>query len=358
MFNFLKSLTGGQSYLGVDIGTVSIKIVEIQKGKTQPKLLNYGILESYGHLERLNNAIQTSSLKIMEKETAELLKLLLKKIKTKSDQAIASIPAFAAFITLLEVPEMSEVDIVKTIPFQVRQYIPLPPSEVAIEWIKVGRRETESGAFKQQILLVSVPNDQITRYQNIFKLSGLKLRALEIESLSLARALIASDPTPTLMVDIGARSTNIAVIDKGFIKHNSQTDFGGASLTQAVSNGLNINARRAEELKKQRGLLGVGGEYELSTLTLPFIDAIINEVKRLKDIAEKDGQFKIERLILAGGGANLLKIDKYFESQINLPTIIAMPFSKLKYPIEIEPMIKELGPIFSVAIGLGIREFV
>ncbi len=357
MFNLLGSLTGLQSYLGVDIGTTSIKMVEILKGRRQPKLQNYGILESYGHLERLNDAIQTSSLKIMEKETANLLKLLLDKLKIKTRQAIASIPAFSAFVSLIEMPTMSEADTAKTVSFQIRQYIPLPASEVAIEWIKVGEREDESGFTKQQIVIISVPNEQVKKYQNIFKLAGLKLRALEMESLSLIRVLIGKDPTPTLIVDIGSRSTNIAAVDQGSLKYNYQTDFAGGSLTQAIAAGININIRRAEELKKQRGLLGAGGEYELSTLTLPFLDAIINEVKRARISYEKNQERKIERVILAGGGANLLGIDKYFEEQINLPIIIGNPFSKIEYPSRIEPVVKELGPSFSVAIGLGIKEF-
>ena len=333
-------------------------MVEILKGRTRPKLQNYGILESYGHLERLNNAIQTSSLKIMERETANLLKLLLDKSKVKSRRVIASIPAFSSFVTLMEVPQMPELDTAKTVSFQIRQYIPLPASEVAIEWIKVGEREDEKGFTKQQILIISVPNEQIKRYQNVFKFAGLKLKALEMESLSLIRALTGNDPTPTLIVDIGTRSTDIAVLDHGFLKYNYQTDFAGSSLTQAIASGLNINIRRAEDLKKQRGLLGAGGEYELSTLTLPFLDAIISEVKRAKDNYEKNQGVKIERVILAGGGANLLGIGKYFEGQINLPVVIANPFSKVEYPPRIEPIVKELGPSFAVAIGLGIREFV
>ena len=358
MLIFFRGLLGKKSYLGVDIGTTSIKMVEISKGRIQPKLQNYGILESYGHLERLNDAIQTSSLKLAERQTAELLKLLLKKIKIKTFDAIASIPAFSTFITILEIPEMSEIDAAKAVPFQIRQHIPLPTSEVAIEWLKVGKKEDEKGFSKQEILVISVPNEQIRRYQNVFKLAGLKLKALEVETLGLIRALIANDPTPTLIVDIGARSTNIAVAEGGFLKHNYQTDFAGGSLTQAIASGLNINIRRAEELKKQRGLLGAGGEYELSTLTLPFLDAIINEAKRAGANYEKSQGVKVERVILTGGGANLLGIEKYFEEQINLPTVIGNPFSKVKYPPRIEPIVKELGPSFSVAIGLGIKEFV
>jgi len=358
MFNFIKSLVGAEPYLGVDIGTTSIKIAEISMGKIRPKLQNYGILESYGHLERLNDAIQTNSLKLAEKETAELLKLILAKLKPGAKYAAASIPSFSAFITLIDLPKMFDADTAKTVSFQLDQYIPLPASEVVIEWFKVGEKTDEKGFDKQEILIISIPKEQIKRYQNIFNLAGLKLKSLEIESLSLIRAVAGIDPTPTLLVDIGARSTNMAVSEKGFLKYNRQTDFSGGSLTQAIANGLDINARRAEELKRQKGLLGDRGDYELSTLIFPFLDVIINEADRVRENYDKNNEHKIERVILAGGGANLLGLNKYFEKQINLPTVVGNPFSKIDYPPAIDPFVKDLGPALSVAIGLGLREFI
>ncbi|MFH1346880.1 MAG: type IV pilus assembly protein PilM [Spirochaetota bacterium] len=358
MFNFIKSLVGAESYLGVDIGTASIKIAEISMGKVRPKLKNYGFLESHGHLERLNDAIQTNSLKLAEKETAELLKLLLAKLKPGTKYASASVPSFSAFITLIELPKMSETDTAKTVSFQLDQYIPLPVSEVAIEWFKVGEKTDDKGFDKQEILIISIPNEQIKRYQNVFKLAGLQLKSLEVESLSLIRAIAGLDPTPTLLVDIGARSTNMAVSEKGFLKYNYQTDFSGGSLTQAIANGLNINVRRAEELKRQKGLLGGRGDYELSTLIFPFLDVIISETNRARENYDKNNEHKIERVVLSGGGASLLGLDKYFEKQINLPTVVGNPFSKVDYPQAIDPFVKELCPTFSVAIGLGLREFV
>lgn len=358
MFNFLKSLVGAESYLGVDIGTASIKIAEISHGKARPSLKNYAMLESHGHLERLNNAIQTNSLKIAEKETVDLLKSVLDKMKPGTTTAVASIPSFSAFITLIEIPKMPDADTAKTVSFQLKQYIPLPITEVAIEWLKVGEKTDENGFEKQEIMIISVPTEQISRYKNIFKMAGLNLQSLEIESLSLIRASVGDDPSPALIVDIGARSTNIAVAEKGFLKYNYQTDFSGGSLTQAIANGLNINVRRAEELKKQRGLLGGRGDYELSTLILPFLDVIINEANRARTNYDNGHERKIERIILAGGGANLLGIDKYVEKQTGLPTGINKPFSKLDYSASIEPFVKELDPEFSVAIGLGIRELI
>ncbi len=346
-----------KTYLGVDIGTTSIKIVELTEAGTRPLLKNYGVLESYGHLERLNNAIQTSNLKMLDIETAELLIMLLKHLNTRATDVVASLPAFTAFTSLLEMPVMPAQDTAQAMQYQARAFVPLPISEVTIDWLPVGEHEDENGVKKQQVFLISVPNEHIRKYQRIFKAAGLTLRALEVESLSLARILTEGDSATTLIVDIGSRSTALLVAENGLLKYSAQTDFAGGSLTQALSSGLGINIRRAEELKKQKGLVGTGGEHELSTLMLPFLDVILKEVKRVRTTYEKEYKGKVERVILSGGGANLPGIEQYTEKELSLPTLKADPFQRVTYPSHLTPLVKELGAPFAVALGLGIRQF-
>jgi type IV pilus assembly protein PilM len=359
IFSFFKQNVF-PTYLGVDIGTTSIKIVEVKPGKQLPAVINYGLLESSSYLSRANQVLQTSTLKIFENEAAELLKLVVKEMKTKTTEALASLPIFSAFTTILDFPEMQPSELAKAIPFQAKQYIPLPLSEVAVDWMKVGEFEDDKGYKHQRILLISVPQETIKKYQRIFKQAGLHLKALEIESLSLARIFGGTDPTPTVVVDIGSRSTSIAFIADGQLKFSKQSDFAGASFTQALAVSLGINPIRAEELKKERGISGTGPNYELSTIMLPFLDAIINEVKKARYDYEE--QFKearkIERVLLSGGGANMLGIEKYFEREMSLPVVKAAPFVKFEYPAVISPLIPELSPLMSVVLGLTLREFI
>ncbi|TSC96594.1 MAG: Uncharacterized protein Athens071426_154 [Parcubacteria group bacterium Athens0714_26] len=357
MFGFLRRIVSGDSYLGVDIGTTSIKVAELTRNKGVPFLRAYGFLEGYGHLERLNNAIQTSALKMLDNETAELLKLVISRSGAMSRRAVASLPSFSVFTTLLEMPLMSGADTSNTMIFQAKQYIPMPISAVTVDWIKVGEKKDDEGNTIQQILLVSVPNEVISKYKNIFKAADLDLVALEIEGISAARILTADSGVNSLIVDIGSRSTSIFVAQNGFLKFVGQTDFAGGSLTQTVSAGLNIRVRRAEDLKKRAGLIGVGGEYELSTLMMPMLDVIISEANRVMSNFENGYKEKIERIILSGGGANLLGLEKYFSEQIGFNVEKADSFSRIGYPAEIEPLVKDLGPAFTVALGLGIKEF-
>ncbi len=355
MLPFFNKIFSGRSYLGVDIGTTSIKVVELTKGEGRPALKTYALLESYGHLERLNDAIQTSAFPMVENATAELLKLAVKHAGTSTKDAVASLPAFAAFTSLVEMPAMSDADTAQAMTFQIKQYVPLPVSQVTIEWIKVGERKDDAGNAKQQILLVSVPNEAIKKYQMIFKMADLNLVALEVEGLSLARSATAGAEGLTLVIDIGSRSTSIAIAQGGYLKFIGQTDFAGGSLTQVISNSLGIRPRRAEDLKKQRGLAGAGGEYELSTLMMPILDVILNEARRVKDDFEKSYQDKVVKIVLAGGGANLSGIVPYVEKELGLPAAKINPFSLVSYPPELESLVKDLGPSFAVSIGLGMK---
>ncbi len=353
VFKFFKSNLGS-SYLGVDIGTTSIKVIEVERGGRLPRVINYGFLESGGYLARANQALQTSTLKLFEKEAVELLRLVLNEMKVQTKEAVASLPVFSAFTTVLDFPDMNPADLEKAIPFQAKQYVPVPLSEVALDWTKVGEFTDERGFKHIRVLMVSVPQEQILKYQRIFKLAGLTLNALELESLCLARLFGGNDPTPTVVVDIGSRSTNIAFLEQGQLRFNAQSDFAGASLTQALATGLGITSLRAEELKKDRGIIGTGPGLELSTIMLPFLDAIINEVKT--SIFKYQSQFpqalKIERLILAGGGANLAGIETYFGKEFDVPVVKATPFTQFEYPQDMTPMLAELNPLMSVALGL------
>ncbi|MFH1759080.1 MAG: type IV pilus assembly protein PilM [Patescibacteria group bacterium] len=360
LFRRIKEDTGfSNAYLGIDIGTTSIKVAEVSGGGGQPHLDNYALFETYGHLERINTALQTSTLKLYDKEIAEYLKLIIKKAGFRSRNAIVSLPAFSAFTTMIEIPQMPERDISETLGFKARQYIPLPISSVTIDWIKVGEKTDRAGNKIQQIFLVSIPNEEIEKYKHIFKLAGVSLTALEMEGFSLARALAGEEKKPVLIVDIGSRSTTFSVAQEGALKFVSQSDFAGSSLTQSLASGLGVNMRRAEDLKRQKGLAGLSyaPEQELSTLLLPILDVIINEVERVRSNYENSYREKIESVILAGGGAGLLGIERYLKKRINLPVSIANPLNNFSYPSKLEPVAGDLGPLLSVALGLATKQF-
>lgn len=335
-----------KNFIGVDIGTTSIKVAQLKSGK-KPELQNYAVLENFSLLEKLSESIQAGSLKMLDKTTTESLKMATQNLDTKNSEVIASIQAFSAFVTLIELPLMSEEETTSAMQFQAKQYVLLPLNEITIDWVKVGEKIDVNGEKKQQVLLVSVPNEIINKYKNIFQAAGLNLVALEVEGLSLARALTLNSSEPTLITDIGSRSTSILIAQKGFLKFLTQTDFAGSSLTQNLSSGGKMGMAEAEELKRRAP--------QLSTLMLPIVDVIINEVRQVKDTFEKTYKERVEKVILTGGGANLAGLERYFAEKLGLPTSKGNAFSMIDYPKELEPLVEELNPLLAIAVGLALR---
>src|SRR3989338_2588840 len=126
------------TYLGFDIGTTTVKAVELKgSAKGVVTMVNYGLLEVSGYLERFNSALQTSNLKLLDTDIVRYIRILIEKMKPKTDRVIAALPAFSAFTTLLDLPVMSDHEIAQSIAFQAKNYVPLPISSVTIDWIKV-----------------------------------------------------------------------------------------------------------------------------------------------------------------------------------------------------------------------------
>lgn len=352
--NFFK----GGSVLGVDIGTTSIHTVELSKKGDELRLANYGILRTTRYLNYSNQAIQTSSLKIVAKDAARLLDTLLREMRPHTRLAVASLPLFSSFVTVLDLPGLSPQETAKAVSFQSQQYIPLPPNEVSVEWKKIDEWETEKGQKLQRILLIGIPIEVIERHKEIFKTAGLRLAAMEVETFALVRAFspFLSD-APTLLIDLGAESTGMAVVEKGNVMHVEQTDYSGVYLTKALSKSLDISMSRAEELKRRRGLSAVGPDSELSTLLLPFLDVIIQEARHVKDGYARKYKRDVQKVSIAGGGANLIGIEKYVASQMNLAVAHHPLLTGITYPPSIEPAVRGFENECATAFGLAKRYF-
>lgn len=356
-FGDIKNFFSVQSVLGIDIGTVSMKLVEVSRAGGALTLETYGMLETKEYLRRANAALQTSSLRVSEQDIVPLLQMLVRESGAKGKYAIASLPTFSAFFMPLDMPAMPAAETAKAISFQAKQYIPLKPEEVSIDWLKLGESESEGGERTQRVLLTGIPNGLIERYRSIFRSAGLTLIALEIETHSLARALAGEGNAPRLVLDIGGESSSAIIVSGGVPHELGQTDYGGLTLTQSIGRSLGISPLRAEDLKRRRGLSKTGSEYELSTSLYPFLDVIIQEARRVRDQFEQKNKTKVQAATLTGGGANLVGIDEYLQERLGIPVAPANVFQKFRHPLGIEPALQSLNRELAVSLGLALRHY-
>ncbi len=352
----------GEVGVGIDFGTTSVKVVEIKQDLSGVlRLANYGALENYGSLERINDAIQTSSMRIMEREASNLLKMLLEKMRLSTKKVVMTLPAFSAFITSMEFPKMSDEDLVRAIPFQAKSFIPIPLNETIFEWVAI-RPSAEEITFrnldKTQVLLLAISKDVVERYKRIAQMAKLELLSLELELLSCLRS-IALPADAVLILDIGACNTTIAVVDNLCLRQIKVFELAGNDLTLAIAKGLGIDPLRAESLKKIKGLLVSPGEEEYAGLMYPIIDNILEESRKIMDSYGNLTSRHFKKLFLGGGAVRLIGLKDYTASQFpSLDVQVIDSFAKIAYSDNIGIVLDKIRSSFMNACGAALQRLI
>lgn len=342
-----------KNYLGIDIGTLSIKIVELSSEGGRPKLENYAILSNYGLAAKSatpDDAVQKSQ-KVFGGEAVVMLRRLMKEARVDSRDTNMSIPIFSSFLTVMELPAMSEAELTSAIQFEAKKYIPVPLDSVAIDWSLIGT----GPEGKITVLLIAIPKDLVNEYSAVARGADLKLMTVELETISAARALVGGDPVPAVLMDIGSRDTTISIVDGGSVRISHSVETSGEDLTRILANSLGVSWKRAEELKKQNGLKMEDKADQITNILVPLLDAVSGATQNVIDLYYAKTQKKIEKLIIYGGAAKMPGFADYLKSRFKLDIMIGNPFSRVVYPNNLEPIIKDFGHEFAVAAGLALK---
>lgn len=348
MFN----LFGSKGKLGIDIGTASIKIVELENKSNRFALKNYGLFELKGDKDSANE--NHSILKLPDGEIIWGIKETLKKSKISAKDVVASIPSFSTFATVIEMPYLSQEELAKAIPFEARKYIPIPLEEVVLDWSIIGV-VGQGPRPTVQVFIAAVPKDETTRYQGIMEGAGLNLKALELENSALIRALLGNDLAPTAIVNIGGRSTSIVIVSKGYERLSHNYEVGGFEITKSIARSLNVSLDKAEELKKRLGMKP-SDENIINQAMSALIDMMTFETKKTLTTYESSKGEKVQRVILVGGMINMPNFVNYFKQKLGQDVFAGNAFARIIYPPALAPAVSELASTFAVAAGLAMRD--
>ncbi|MEK7578219.1 MAG: pilus assembly protein PilM [Patescibacteria group bacterium] len=341
-----------KSYLGVDIGTLSIKIVEFSNENGRPKLENYAMLTDYSLATK--NSVQDGAEKTpktFDDKASLMLGRLIKAGGMGTKEINMSVPIFSSFLTVMELPQMSELEVAGAVQFEARKYVPAPLDSVVIDWSLIG----PGGDGKMLVLLAAIPKDVINEYTNIARETDLRLLTIELETVSAARALIGNDPVPAVLMDMGSRDTTISVVDNGYLRISHSIEMSGEDLTRGLANSLNISWRRAEELKKESGLKIMDNNNQIAGILTPLLDIIAKAAQNIIDVYFSKTKKKIEKLIIYGGASKMPGFAEYLNNRLKMDVIVGAPFSRVAYPEKLKPAIDEIGHEFTVAIGLALK---
>ena len=345
--------------LGIDIGSSSVKVVQLKKQNGKAVLETYGEIAlgpySDGDIGRAT-VLPTDRL-------AEAIKDLLKESNTTTLNSGLSISIGASFIVFMRMPAVEEKNYAEMVPIEARKYIPVPISEVTLDWWAIPKDETTVSEFQNgqkveeekgtEILLIVINNDALNKNRDIQKFLGLQTTFSEVEIFSCMRAVLEPGIAPQVIIDFGAGSTKVFVVERGILRASHVINRGSQDITLSISKSANITFEEAEKIKIKQGITNKDNISEVSSIT---VDYILSETGRFILNYYKKSNKKISKIILTGGGALLKGLKEKAQNSFETPVVIADPFSKVEYPAFLEEVLKNAGPEFTVAVGLAIRK--
>ncbi|MDP3986319.1 MAG: type IV pilus assembly protein PilM [Candidatus Veblenbacteria bacterium] len=351
-----------KTFLGVDIGTASIKVVELAPGPNHtPRLVTYGRAEYTG------DATKVDAERDIER-IVTTLKAICAQARTTSRRVSAALPTFAVFSSVITLPAMSEKELAAAIRWEARKFVPLPLEEMILDWkfladtpapVATGSEAVKTPKKNIRVLLTAAPQNLVKKYLTIFRDSQLELLSLETEAFALERSLVGGAREVVMVVDLGAVTTDICVIENGIPILNRSIDVGGLTITKAIANSLNVDIRRAEQFKRDIGLNAQGSAAGGIPRTIEAtISPIVNDIKYNFSLYQSQSARPIDKIILTGGSSYLPRLPEYLENLFQIKVYIGDPWARVSYPVELKPVLDEVGPQFASAIGLAMRQFI
>lgn len=340
-------LSSSPSYLGIDVGATSIKLVELQKEGGSPRLLTYGFSED---IKFDQNDWQKDA-----RYVAKVLKRICNEAGVVGNNAVSALPTFSVFSSILNLSNVSKSEIASAVHWEAKKVIPLPLEEMILDWKKID--EDDKNAEGVKVLLTGAPRTLVKKYIDIFKEAQINLLSLETETFSLIRSLLGNDKSTIMLLELGAGTTDVTIVDKGIPMFNRSIDVGGRSITKALSNFLNIGNDRAEQFKCDLGIDAINSQNETAIkVVTDAISPIVNEMKYAMNLFETKNKKKTEKIVLSGGSSLLPNITEYLSKVLDVNVIIGDPWSRISYHKDMSPLLNEIGPRMSVAVGLAMRE--
>ncbi|PKN02968.1 hypothetical protein CVU76_03000 [Candidatus Dojkabacteria bacterium HGW-Dojkabacteria-1] len=335
-------------HVGIDFGTHSVKAVELKNVSSTPELINLGS-------QLTPKGVINSEEKQDQKKLADVLKKLYDDSKIKNRNVVMALPEFSVFTRFLEFPGVKKEELKDAVFFEAKQYIPMSINDVHMSFVTIGFNEEKNAP---RVLLVAAPKKIISIYTEIANLADLDLIAIETESVAMGRAMFkATQKRDLVMLDFGANSTDMSIMSNGYLVFSQSIAIGSDSLTQAIVNKFSFEYSRAEEFKRNYGLVPNVLEGKIYGALSPIVESILMEVQRgIEFYKNKTASASPSDYLLNGDGALLPGLGEFVSKYLGVNAQIANPWTGITVDNKFKDIIAKGGPSYSVAIGLALKD--
>lgn len=351
---FFKQKT--KNFLGIDIGLSGIKLVELANDGGHARLVTYAYVDiGAPNFDVLfNDRVE---------ELAKTIKDMVAKARCTTKNTIAAVPVSSVFSSIISVPASNDKELGAAIQWEAKKLIPVPLEEIQLDHKLIeGEAKDEKNKKVNRVLLTGAPKSLVNRYIDLLnRRCGLNLLSLETEAFAQIRSLVGRDRSNIMVIDIGFQRTNISVIEAGIPFLNRSIAVGGDAITQTISQMIGISYQQAETMKRDiRSMETFAPSGDLTPILTTLLKPIINEIRYSFSLYQGQGtpgeQKKIDKIILTGGSALLPRLPEFITQLMNVNAYLGDPWARVVYPLDLRPILDEIGSRFAVSIGCAMRD--
>ena len=340
--------------IGLDIGSHSIKLVELDEGKR-----GGFALRNLGLAQLPPEAIVEGNIQD-EAAVIETLKQLVASVKPATKAVATSISGYSVIVKKITVARASQEELEESIHWEAEQYIPFDINDVNIDFQILA--DSDANPDQMEVMLVAAKKDIIDTYTNLLRGAGLVPAVIEVDSFAMGNAFEfnyggGEEDSCTALIDIGAEKMNINIVKMGAPSLTRDASFGGRQLTERLRRERGFSLLEAENLKLS-GSQDAEARQAMEEAYLSVLSTWVSEVERSVELFSATYPMeKVGRLILSGGSSRVAGLPDLLASGTNLEVEIFNPFAEIEYdPNQFDPdYLRYIGPQMAICTGLAMR---
>jgi type IV pilus assembly protein PilM len=344
----MSILSGVKDFFGLDIGTTSVRLVELTgSGATKA-------LEKYAYVP-IDAKMAMSDAKGDQQKLASIIKDLVSQAHLSTRNVAVGLPSQRVFTTVVDFDDLSDSELAKAIRLQADALIPTPLAESKMDWAKLGPSPVDK--TKIEVLITSVPNDFVEARLDMLESIGLNVVAFEPDPLAITRALLApGDVSPQLILDMGSKSTDLVIVAGGSPRLIRSIPTGSEAIVRSAMQNLNIEEKQAEQFVFKFGLSEDKLEGQVYQAIVGTVELLAAEIgKSIKFFATRYPEIKLERMIVTGAAPTLPSFPLYVANKFAMNVEIGNAWRNVSFAADRQNELLSISSQFSAAVGLAER---
>ena len=342
-------LSGVSEFFGLDIGTSSIRVVQLRGGGPIKTLDRYGSAPVAGN-------ISVSDAKPDQQKLAQAIVQLVKQAGITTKNVAVGVPSNRVFTTVVDMEKLSQAELAKTIRYQADSFIPTPLTESKIDWALLG--DSPKDPTKSEVLLSSVSNSYVEGRLDMLESVGFNVVAFEPDTFAVMRAIVAPDATlPQMVIDVGARSSDLIIVINGAPRLTRSIPVGTEAIIRAGIAGLGVDATQATQFVYKFGLSKDKLEGRVYNAIIGVVENLLAEVeKSINFFQSRYTNQKLDRIIVTGGASTLPEFPLFVANKFGTNVEIGNAWRNVSFPSSRQNELLSISNHFSVACGLAERK--